>query len=185
MYLYNFQPSIRTLGQGGPLVSVVGGVQQLSSEAAQALQTIFLGRYPQLTGSWSAATGATAPAFDQNADLWGYIASSTSPDPNVVNQTVYDQLQSMQDMGLFLVDTASAQAALSGQPVNVVYAIAKNQAIAGMVAGPGGSLARILPPGGTQPGTAPGATPKKKSAAPAVAAGLGLAALIAIIASAA
>lgn len=182
MYLYNFGPRIQTLGQGGPLVSVVGGVQQVSAEGAKLLQQLFTNRYPQISGSWTAATGATAPAFDPNADLWGYIASQT-PSPGTP-QTVYDQLQSMPDKSLFLIDQQSSQAAIAGQPVDVVYAIAKNQNIVNVVARAGASYARLLPVGGAaaQP-TAP--APKKAASAAPIVAGLSLAALIAILAASA
>lgn len=186
MYLYDFssRPRHQFLGQG-PLVSVVGGVQQVSSDGAKLLQTLFTNRYPQPTGAFSYSKDVAVPtAFDANADLLGYIASSTAPQAGGINQTVYDQIQSMPDKSLFLVDIPSAQAAIAGQPTDVVYAIAKNQGIASFAAGPSSSYARLLPVGGgAAPGVAPKAAPKS-NAAPIVA-GIGIAALIALIAASA
>lgn len=182
MYLYDFGPRIQTLGQG-PAVSVVGGVQQLSADAAKLLQQLFTNKYPYPTGSFSLATAVATPtAFDPSADLLGYQTVDASAAAGAT-QTVYDQLQSMPDKSLFLVDVNSANGAIAGSPNPVVYAIAKNQAVVNMVAGPGASYARVLPMGGAaQPG-AP--APKKTSSAAPLVAGLSIAAILAIIAASA
>lgn len=165
MFVYDALDHQRERGNDG----VLG--QALPEESAKLLLQLFMNRYPQLTSSWYAKTASTAPAFDPNADLWSYIASSTGS-----GQTVYEQYQSMPDKSLFLVDKASAQAAIQGQPVNVVYAIAKNQAIAQVVAGPTSSLAQLTPSGAA--GGAPSKpTPKKELSPvviPLIGAGIGL-----------
>lgn len=187
MYLYDFssRPSCRscgdrrvqTLGQGTN-VTVVGGVQQLSSDASKLLQTLFTNKYPQLTSSGTLVGGAQ-PAFDTNADFWSYVAVPTPQEAGNVQQTVYDQLQ--QAKSLFLVDVNSANGAIAGSPNPVVYAIAKNEQVAAMLAGPGASLARVVPSGAAAQPT-PTPTKKASSAAPVVA-GLTIAAIIAIIAA--
>jgi len=183
MYVYDFGPRIQTLGQG-PLVSAVGGVQQVSNEGAKLLQALFTNKYPYPTGAFSLSTGVATPtAFDANADLLGYQTVDTSAAAGGTLQTVYDQLQSMPDKSLFLIDVNSAQGAIAGAPNPVVYAIAKNPNVVNVVAREGSSYARLLPASGA--GAQLGApAPKKTNAAPIVA-GLSIAALLAIIAASA
>jgi hypothetical protein len=183
MYVYDFGPRIQTLGQG-PLVSSVGGVQQVSSDGAKLLQALFTNKYPYPTGAFSLSTGAATPtAFDANADLLGYQTVDTSAAAGGTLQTVYDQLQSMPDKSLFLIDVNSAQGAIAGSPNPVVYAIAKNPNVVNVVAREGSSYARLL---STVTGAQPGApAPKKATSAAPIVAGLSIAALIAILAASA
>jgi len=193
MYLYDAyvqrppcRPCASALGLGQPAVSsVVNNQQRVSADAAKILMQLFLSRYPQLTSSWTAATNAAQPSFDPNADFWSYVASSTPPAGAQVNQTVYDQLQSLTQSGLFLVDTKSAQAAVYGQPVDVVYGIAKNAQIAALLAGPGGSLAVLSQTPGAAPAAPKPSAPKPTSNAAPIVAGLSIAAIIALIAASA
>ncbi len=190
MYIYDF--GVGQPVSPAPTVSVVGGVQQFSADAARLLQTLFTNQYPELRSSVLIATGIAQPAFDPNADLWVYTARTLragAAPPS--NQTVYDQLQSMPDKSLFLVDITDAQRAIAGEDVDVGYVIAKNQDIVRRVAAPNAvfagevfNFARLLPPTAAPIATT---TPKPStmSAAVPIVAGLSAIAILALIASAA
>ena len=157
------------------LVTSESGVQKLTKEASAAL-LLFLGaQYPQLTSSWTASTGASAPSFDPNADLWSYFTIATPP--QVGAQTALQQIQSLAPGAVVLVDVKSAEGVIKGQMQQLVYAIGKTSAVVSL-ANPSGSLAVLdttaatgVGPTGDEP-----KTEKKKFSVltPVLGAGIGL-----------
>lgn len=162
------------VGEAVPFSMTKGGVQYLSKETSQALLASLNNKYPQLTSSWSASTGAASPSFDPNADLWSYAAVPGPASPG--DQTVAEQIVSLAPGAVVVADVESVKNALSGAPASVVYGIAKNATVAAMLAGEGASLAIVdtsmaQPPAGT-----PSESEKKKFSivTPIVGGGIGL-----------
>lgn len=162
------------VGEAVPFSMTKGGVQYLSKETSQALLASFNNKYPQLTSSWSASTGAASPSFDPNADLWSYAAVPGPASPG--DQTVAEQIVSLAPGAIVLADVASVKNALSGAPASVVYAIAKNATVAEMLAKDGASLAVVDTSMAQPPAVVPSESDKKKFSivTPILGAGIGL-----------
>jgi len=122
------------------LVTSESGVQKLTKAASAALLQFLSNQYPQLTSSWTASTGASAPSFDPNADLWSYFSVATPAQPG--EQTALAQIQSLAPGAVVLVDLKSAEGVIKGQMQQLVYAIGKNSTVASL-ANPSGSLALL------------------------------------------
>lgn len=144
-YLYGYLSKTPSNVGAEMVVTETGpdGVQRLTKDASKALMLLFANSYPVITSSWFAATGAAAPGFDPQADLWSYAAGPSSPTGDA--QTVYEQIKSLQSSAAVLVDVKSAQNAIAGVTKEVVYAIVKDKTtVPYFTSGSGGDVLAVL-----------------------------------------
>ena len=165
----------RQLGVGATeFTEVVGGVQQLTKPAADALNLVLANRYPALTAG-AYFDGTVAPAGAGDADYWSYGAYPAEAFP--VNGQAKPEMTAAAFIAantdaVVLVDNDNVKQVLNGLPVGLVLIIGKpnDNTIKAMFAGPTSSSAVLSP-------RASAAGPSKKSSATpllvAAAAGVG------------
>lgn len=152
MFSHLKQSPSRQLGVGAAVAftEVVGGVQQLTKPAADAVNLALAERYPVLTGAFN-FEGVPVPPGVEGANYWSYMAQPAeyfaqtgATQPAV---TAADYIKSNDD-AVALVDVANAkQALLPGSSVPLVFIIGQpfDNIIKGIFAGPGASSAVLSP----------------------------------------